>query len=100
MLLPLAGYFLLGVLCGVLLRLLPFAIVLVASTALSALGTWVISNENVLLVAAASAVTLQVGYAVGIVCRSGAYALHKRLTGSDKLANDERPHRHRDNRPP
>ena len=68
-----AGFVILGILCGVALRLVPFILVLLAAV-LAVIGVELARNDDgALLDALVTVVALQVGYVLGLVLRA---ALH------------------------
>jgi uncharacterized membrane protein len=64
------GLLVLGIFCGTLLRLPPFALIVLGAVAIALLSSAASGVFAALLNAVIAAVVLQVGYAVGIVLRA------------------------------
>lgn len=64
------GLVLLGVLCGAMVRLMPFVIILIVAAAIVVVTAWSQSAGDILLNAVLTLVALQVGYAAGIGIRA------------------------------
>jgi len=80
------GSVLLGTVCGAMIRLLPFVLILVATAAIAAAGAAMQARSWFDLVI--TALALQVGYALGIVGRAIFRAWRQRRTNLRHRAAD------------
>jgi len=64
------GLFVLGALCGAAIRMMIFVIVLLGAAAIVIAATITHGSEAILLNAVVTVVTLQIGYAAGLILRT------------------------------
>ena len=75
-----AGLFVLGALCGAVIRLMMFVFVLLGAAIIAAGATAAQGFVPALLSAILAVVLLQIGYGVGFILRAGARSLQRRST--------------------
>lgn len=75
------GLVLLGALCGAMIRLMPFVIVLVVAAIIVVVSTWSQSAADILLNVVLALVALQVGYAAGLMVRAMLHSWRHGRTG-------------------
>lgn len=84
-----AALVLLGAVCGATIRLLPFVLVLVAAAMIAVVSAAMHSGGSAWLDAVIAVVALQVGYALGIVCRAMFQSWRQRRASLVRSAADQ-----------
>jgi hypothetical protein len=73
-----AGLFILGAVCGAAIRLMVFLVVLFGAAVIAIAATWSQGFGMTVLHVVVAVVSLQVGYAAGLILRTRIQTLHKR----------------------
>jgi hypothetical protein len=78
----LSGLFVLGAVCGAAIRMMVFVIVLLGAAAIAVAASVGQGGAAILLHAVITVVTLQIGYAAGLMLRTGVRSRRERATGN------------------